>query len=159
MVDSSFLTVTGVENRYSNSSPRSAAATSTETPLAVLNLWNASNSPTVPFRSPTSAFAGGDAGGIAPARLPPMRTRLGAVASVGTPPTTPPYTTGAAARSSGRSTVCRARYFGSYSLLMNDTGRPDTTASTTFVQSSPVVLSMIAQPSSVGSVLSLKISR
>ncbi len=34
---------------------------------------------------------------------------------------------------------------------MNEIGRPETSASWTFVQSSPVVLSTIAQPSSVGS--------
>ena len=44
-------------------------------------------------------------------------------------------------------------------LSPSKTPEIDTTANVTFVQSSPVVLSMIAQPSSVGSVLSLKISR
>ena len=48
------------------------------------------------------------------------------------PPTLPSgvlayWDSSSAASSSGRSTVWRGTYLGSYNLLMNETGRPDTT--------------------------------
>src|SRR5437763_1759849 len=148
MADSSFFTVTGVEKRYSKSSPRSPEATFTAT-LLTTSILSASRPLMAPLICGMEALNAGLAGGGGAAIAAWLRP-LDSSAS---------YTTGAAARSSGNSTVWRATYFGSYNLLMNETGRPDTTDSSTLVQSSPVVLSIMAQPSSVGSVLSLKSSR
>ena len=70
----------------------------------------------------------------------------------------PPCTTGRAAVSSASSASGRLTYFGAYNWLMNEIGRPETSDSATLVQSSPVVLSTIAHPSSTGD-FSPKISR
>jgi hypothetical protein len=50
-------------------------------------------------------------------------------------------------------------YRGSYNRLINEIGRPETSDSVTWFQSSPVVLSTIAQPSRVGCAPSPKINR
>src|SRR5690242_11032574 len=81
-----------------------------------------------------------------------------------TPPTAPAEnaascTTGRAAASSASSASGRLTYFGAYNWLTNEIGRPDTSESCTFVQSSPVVLSTMAQPSSTGCPLAFSISR
>ena len=62
----------------------------------------------------------------------------------------PECTVGPTALSSANSAVWRVMYFGSYNWLMKEMGLPDTSESFTLVQSSPVVLSTMAQPSNRG---------
>ena len=83
----------------------------------------------VPASTPARAIAGGAAAGCALA-------------------TAPAYTVGATGLSSASSAPRRVMNFGAYNWLMNEIGLPETSDRWMLVQSSPVVLSTMAQPSS-----------
>ena len=85
----------------------------------------------------------------------PARSRR----TAGSAPIAPCNTTGATGWFSANSAVGRWTYRGSYNCVMKEIGRPETTDSFTLLQSSPEVLSIIAQPSSVASACGPKINR
>ena len=145
MADSPFFTVTGEEKLYSKRSPASRPeAVEAMVEKEARSLKTSPSKMSAPaFRpDPNDDFAiiraiGGGAAGAAFATKPP---------------TTPPSNTcGAAARLSASSALGREMYFGAYNCVMNEIGRPETTESRTLFQSSPEVLSTMAQPSKVGS--------
>src|ERR1017187_2492402 len=150
MADSSFFTVTGAVMLYWKRSAISVAELEETTdpteldwpcwPCIPAEAWTCKESERYPPATPP------------PPPMPPIRRGAAAGGGGGAlAACAPVYTVGATGLSSARSAPRRVMNLGAYNWLMNEIGLPDTSDNFKLVQSSPVVLSTIAQPSRVGS--------